>query len=210
MFLQQLVTTPVLIIISQQEGSWEKRRKLVKSPSMNCQLWNTVMPFRSGWFAKQTSMENKKFGEVGRDMGQSQTTWDVTSQFQLWTPPKTLRGRCSIRRILNYTVPLRAVIIPTVAMHGFQKVTDPEENRLEEAVICVSENSLTLVVGVCYLLDISLSIRKPDWSGWWERTELPGRVNKVPGPAHCFPGPLNSNNLPLRIYLPRSLVCSMC
>jgi hypothetical protein len=50
---------------------------------MNCQLWNTVMPFRSGWFAKQTSMENKKFGEVGRDMGQSQTTWDVTSQFQL-------------------------------------------------------------------------------------------------------------------------------
>jgi hypothetical protein len=50
-------------------------------------------------------------------------------------------------------------------MHGFQKVTDPEENRLEEAVICVSENSLTLVVGVCYLLDISLSIRKPDWSG---------------------------------------------
>ena len=205
MFLQQLVTTPVLII-SQQEGSWEKRRKLVKSPSMNCQLWNTVMPFRSGWFAKQTSMENKKFGEVGRYGAKSNY---LGCDFTI-SVVNTTWGRCSIRRILNYTVPLRAVIIPTVAMHGFQKVTDPEENRLEEAVIFVSENSLTLVVGVCYLLDIPLSIRKPDWSGWWERTELPGRVNKVPGPAHCFPGPLNSNNLPLRIYLPLSLVCSMC
>lgn len=52
---------------------------MVKSPSMNYQLWNKVMPFRSGWFAKQTSMESEKFGEVGRNVGQSQTTWDVTS-----------------------------------------------------------------------------------------------------------------------------------
>ena len=99
---------------------------------MNYQLWNKVMPFRSGWFAKQTSMENKKFGEEGRNTGQSQTIWDVTSQFQLLTLPKTLRGRCSIHRILNYRVLLRVVVIPTILTYGFQKVTDPEENSLRK------------------------------------------------------------------------------
>lgn len=138
---------------------------MVKSPSVNYQLWNKVMPFRSGRFAKKTSMENKKFGEEGRNMGQSQTIWDVTSQFQLLTLPKTLRGRCSIHRMLNCRVLLRVVVIPTILMYGFQKVTDPEENRLEKAVIYLSENIFILGVGICYLLDIPLSIRKPDWSG---------------------------------------------